>query len=58
MSDKKERRGERGREEGGVKEKNKRERERSWSESQVTATQKQSGGKSQTLEPIHSLHMF
>lgn len=28
MSDKKERRGERGREEGGVKEKNKRERER------------------------------
>lgn len=25
---------------------------------QVTATQKQSGGKSRTLEPINSLHMF
>lgn len=35
-----------------------RERERSGSESQVTATQKHSGGKSQTLEPINSLHMF
>lgn len=46
---------------GGVKEKQgarERERERSGSESQVTATQKHSGGKSQTLEPINSLHMF
>lgn len=30
----------------------------SWSKSQVTATQKQWGGKSQMLEPINSFHMF
>lgn len=51
-----------GREFGGIKEKSEREkrkeRERSGCESQVTATKKQSGGKSQTLEPINSLHMF
>lgn len=49
--------GERGR--GRVRGK---QREGGWywsrSESQVTATQKQSGEKNQMLEPINSLHMF
>lgn len=45
--------------EGGVKVKQgEGEIEGSGSESQVTATQRQSGGKSQMLEPINSLHMF
>lgn len=44
---------------GKWKKREKREEsEKSRSESQVTATKKQSGGKSQTLEPINSLHMF
>lgn len=44
------------REERGAKERE-MDRERCRSESQVTATQKQSGGKSQMLEPINSLHV-